>query len=234
MRSIVFALLLCASAAHAAGINLAWDTCSGEGPRVVNKSFLCDTNSGTEMLVASFIVPAAAPQGVSRQELTFDVRTAGGAPLPVWWDYATLSSCRLGALGISVTAPTTLSVCRAMYTGALPTVVVIADRFRFPGPDEMQLGFSIGPTPVPLVPGTEYFSCLLQVTHAHSTGAGACAGCMDPVSIAFTQLRVQGAGSGAPDQFLTAPATGNVVQWQASGPTATRRRSWRAIKALYR
>src|SRR5207245_249894 len=56
--------LLCAAllaisatvASAAAGVNIRWDNCFGEGTGAPNKSFACDVNTGSSRLVFSFVL----------------------------------------------------------------------------------------------------------------------------------------------------------------------------------
>ena len=73
------AMLLAASSALAAGINLAWSTCHGDGG-TSNRVFACTANTGSNILVTSFVLDADAPQ-VSGNELVVDILTTSN-PIP--------------------------------------------------------------------------------------------------------------------------------------------------------
>jgi len=227
-------LLAMAMTARAGGINLSWDHCAGDGPFVVNKSFLCDTNSGVEALFASFLLPVPYPHGIQKQEVDFEFQTSHGGTMPPWWDTATLTSCRPGSLVVGFSPPFLLSACHLVTSGVWHTTTLIGNRFRYPTPDHLQVVLTVGASNDPLAAEAEYFSCAVAVSHAQSTGDGACAGCADPVTITLAQLRVVGNGPGAPDLLLTTPVLGNVVHWQSSGPTAAHQRTWNALKQLFR
>ena len=71
---------LVTAAAAAAGVNLAWNACAGEGG-VQAKTFSCSTNAGSSTMVGSFILSADQDNFVdlSRCELRiFQCQTAGG------------------------------------------------------------------------------------------------------------------------------------------------------------
>jgi hypothetical protein len=219
-------LLLAAQAAHGAGLNLAWDQCYGDAPPVVRKLFACDRNSGVEMVVASF-VPAFNHSTAGLLEVQFDIQTRSGVTLPVWWDFATLSSCRKNQATVGSTPLMPLVTCRDLLSSP---VVAIRDDFRYPTPDHMVLTASAQAGSTPLAAGFEYFAYVFVISHALSSGAGACEGCLEPVAITLTALRV---GFPTPE-ILTVPAGGNVVGWQQDLPVAARNVTWGAVKALYR
>src|SRR5437867_1889677 len=77
------------------GCNLRWDHCYGDAG-VQNKAFTCDTNSGSETLVVSF-VPAWDIADVSGLEIVMDMVSA--APTwPVWWQFKNAGTCRQTSL----------------------------------------------------------------------------------------------------------------------------------------
>jgi hypothetical protein len=221
----LLSLVLFANAAQAFGLNLAWDQCYGDAPPVVRKLFACDRNTGVDMVVASF-VPAFSHSTGGLLEIQFDIQTRSGVTLPVWWDFATLSSCRRNQATIGSVPLTPLLTCRDL--GSNP-VVAIRDDYRYPTPDHMVLTASAQAGNTPLVGGVEYFAYAFVISHALSTGAGACAGCLEPVAITLTALR---AGFPSPE-ILTVPAGGNVVGWQQDLPVAVRNVTWSAVKSLY-
>ena len=227
MRWIVTSLVLLAVAtmARAGGINLSWDHCHGDGA-VSYKSFFCDTNSGSEDIIGSFVLDAATPQAPSREEVVFDFQAQGATLLPAWWDFATLSSCRRNQMAVEGVPRPVPSACQSSTSNV---VAFVRDNFRYPTPDHMQLSVTLLVSGPPLAAGTEYFCCRLILGHAASVGADACAGCTDAVAITLSQLRVL-AGT---DQTLSTPAGGNVIDWQVPTPTAGRRSSWGSVKALY-
>ena len=58
----LLALALVAPAHAAQGVNLSWSRCHGEAGGTQNRAFACDTNTGAEHLVASFVLPTDLPQ----------------------------------------------------------------------------------------------------------------------------------------------------------------------------
>jgi hypothetical protein len=66
------------------GVNIRWDNCFDDGG-LMNKTFACNTNTGQEQLVVSFVLADAMPD-VSGQEIIVDIRSAS-ATLPAWWAF---------------------------------------------------------------------------------------------------------------------------------------------------
>ena len=74
---------LVALPASAQNLKLRWNACGGDGG-VQNRSFACDTNAGSELLVASFVLTGNIPNVVaieSRIDLGFGF---GAVPMPAW------------------------------------------------------------------------------------------------------------------------------------------------------
>jgi hypothetical protein len=224
----LLSLLLVAGPTHAAGINLAWDQCYGDATPVVRKLFACDRNTGVDALAASFI-PATDHTGARLLEVQFDIQTRSGGTLPVWWDFASSSGCRASQIAFSSSPPMPPMTCQSTSPGNFPLFVLIRDNFRFPTPDHMVLVVSAQAGTTPILGGVEYFACNLTIGHGASIGPGACDGCLEPVAITLTQLRV---GSGV-SEILSNPAGSNVVAWQQELPVAARNVTWGAVKSLY-
>src|SRR5262245_46335209 len=116
--SLVLAIAISTSA-HAdttpPGVNLRWDQCFGDGG-VQNKSFACNTNTGTERLVAS-IELGSALANVSGMELYIDIGSASPA-FPVWWQFKNAGSCRQASLQMNAVPPPGAPTCTEWSGGA--------------------------------------------------------------------------------------------------------------------
>ena len=75
-------LALVTDVASAAGVSLAWNNCLGGGG-VTNRTFACNTNSGSRSLYVSFVPPADITRIVGI-EAVIDIE-AGASTLPDWW-----------------------------------------------------------------------------------------------------------------------------------------------------
>src|SRR5689334_18428099 len=99
------ALLLASSpsiVSAAGGVNLRWTRCYGEGSGLDNKTFACNSNAGTNLLVLSFELPNDLP-GVSGMTLDLNI-VSDGATLPAWWMFRNAGTCRQNSLGFNLTA----------------------------------------------------------------------------------------------------------------------------------
>jgi hypothetical protein len=241
---------LAAGAAHAgAGVNIRWDACLGDGG-VLNKTFACNSNAGTRVIVTSFVVPATLTDFVG-EVLFIDAATASAA-LPNWWQYFNAGTCRQSSLGANFLVSATAVAC-----------VDWSDGTKIGGIASYTVG-TVGPNTATIhtinaVPsasygtlsaGPEYFSTNLTMNSLKTVGVGACTGCSIPACIALRQMLLyQNTPAGVTNTVtLTNPTNGtdsNVIVWQggagASLPNAvcpqvvpTRRSSWNIVKQLYR
>src|SRR5262245_60172028 len=222
-RSLLsFLLVLSASPTLGAGVDIAWDNCLGETGAVSAKQFACNSNLGTESLWISFESPVSAA-AMATVEVAIEFRTKSGNPLPVWWDFEDLASCRRGQLFVDTAAPFETPTCARLFTSLDPPVWV-SDRidYQFPTTDMGRMIVACHPAG-PLVANQRYLACRLVLTHFKSIG---CAGCGDPVTVTVTAVRVDGV-------IMSNPIQNNVALWQQNLPTATRAFTWSAVKALY-
>jgi len=252
-----------ASSAQAAttppGVNIRWDNCYSDGG-VINKTFACDTNTGSERLVMSFVLDADMLD-VSGQEIRVFIKSVNPT-LPSWWALKNAGTCRVTSLGFSTTLPPGATNCLDWSSGAAVGGIgnyVIG-----------QLGANSAVTnlaaAVPaaslasLVAGQEYFVCSLTINHTKTVGTGACPGCNEPVCIVFDRLKVftpvlandrqLNNGANGPDSQFARWQNGEEmnVALVFSGPTfgffhdyscalsstPTRASTWGAVKSLYR
>ena len=216
-------LALCLTrAAHAGDVlYLRWDNCFGDGG-VYNKTFACDTNSGSEILVGSFRLAATA-DSVSALEIVVDL-AALGPTMPAWWSMRASGpvGCRTTSLSQIVSPPVTSTACLDLWT---PLGAVGGINEDPPSGNTARIHSLVG---LPfgnwgtVQAGQEDFAFQLRIDHARTTGSGACAGCSTPVCIAWGQARVR-RGSAVPLLPIlgaTTPGNGSNVTWQ-SGAVAT-------------
>jgi hypothetical protein len=206
----------------------------------VTRTFACNTNSGAEQLVVSFVPPdASAFTGI-------EVRVRFWPPpasLPAWWALSA-GGCRSGSLrALAFSAGPT--PCVSPWTNGVLTFadLSLADQeirafADLPKGDEHGLDSAI-----------EYYGLRIQFNHAKSTGGGACDGCAMPVGLYLSRLRLLL----GPDPNFDYPLTEiRYVNWQCEGSpivapdgqvtgwnfpnceTATHAQTWGRIKSLYR
>lgn len=247
---LTLALILCgATLAHAGITNLKWNACLGDGG-VVNRNFACDTNTGSEQLIASFI-PEAPVDSVFQMNAV--VRISFPAPVPPWWLFRSTGTCRSSALAISTIPPASASACIDWANGGRDglTTYTIGGFF---GANSAQISvlspFQVA-APFDLLAGQEYFAFAAVISHQKTVGAGACAGCVMGACMGFVGVRL----FHAPGRFDTvvSPVTpiDQVATWQGGagiaipnyggsgftfcpGATPVRNRTWGDVKASYR
>jgi hypothetical protein len=87
---------------------------------------------------------------------------------------------------------------------------------------------------------TEMGAFRVTITNAHTTGAGACAGCDVAACLVLQEINLQPLVGTPPDWVrMSQPLKSNYVTWQTGYPscpasTPTRNHSWGAVKAMYR
>jgi len=230
------------------GVALRWSHCFGEGTGFSNRSFACDTNSGVDVLVGSFVLREDLPS-VSGCEITIDFNTAGpppdmdpfpppGPPLSDWWMFKSAGTCRQTALTASFVADPTNTVCldwgAGQQVGGIGAYNIEAALGQ--GKARLLIAVAVPPSALAdLTAGTEYACVTVGINHIKTVGAGACAGCTTPMFITFNRANVV-TPVAANNRLLTGPVNGydaDRVAWN-TGVTATRATSWGALKSLYR
>jgi hypothetical protein len=232
------------------GCNLRWDHCYGDGG-VQNRNFACDTNSGSETLVGSF-VPAWDIANVSGLEIVMDLASASTS-LPAWWELKNAGTCRQLSLGMNlVPVAPTVTACPDWGQGNTAGGIG-AYRIGSRGPNSVRMVAAVA---VPqsvlqfLSAGHEYFGFNLTINHAKTVGIGNCAGCTTPVCMVFNSVMMT-TPTQSLNRWLTGPANqtdSNFTTWQGGGvpvgpngsapgcpsATPTLRQTWGALKSLYR
>lgn len=244
--SVAAAMLLVASSAFAVqGINLSWNDCAGEGTTgAQNKNFACGANTGTNILVTSWIMDADLPS-VSGNELVLDVLTTSN-PMPSWWIFRDVGSCRQNAMGTNTTINAADVVCldwaegqSAGGIGAYSQELGTIDGSLLNQHRRIKIAIAV-PLPLKdLVMNQEYFSTNITINNTKTVGTGACAGCTEPVCIVFNSINItRPVGVGDLKIGNAASAGSNICTWQGSGPNClsvpVRNVTWGSVKSLYR
>ena len=240
MRKIIpLALLLLAgtaSLATADGLMLRWQDCSGDGG-VQNRSFACDSNSGSNSLVGSFSLGIPLSD-VNGDELVLDLASAG-VTLPDWWRFRSAGSCRQLALTIAahdgIGCPDLFELQASMNIASY-----VVGTF---GPNSARI-LSVNAVPpsltVELAGGQEYAIARWSISNVKTVGTGACSGCATPVCILFNIAHITTYGDLNNAIIANAAFPGsNFASWQSAGTTVcirtpTRNSTWGAVKSLYR
>src|SRR5690242_10737219 len=97
MRRVLAGLalvFLLAPAPARAQLDLGWNDCYPAGG-IANRGFACNTESGGDVLVGSYRIPAGL--GLALNGTTFELELqTGGSTLPNWWQ-AGPTQCRAGS-----------------------------------------------------------------------------------------------------------------------------------------
>jgi len=264
---VILALLAASPAAVAAavsapGIELRWDNCFEDGG-AWNKQFACDTNTGSSVLVLSFVLDTPMSD-VTGGEILVDVASVA-AVLPAWWQFRNFGTCRQSSLGMNMVPPATAVNCLDWAQGNAGGGIG-AYSIGVNGPNSARVAVAVAVpsgSQATLAAQQEYFSANLVVNHAKTVGTGACAGCTEPVCIVYQSLRLTTTVA-ANDRVLYRGANGegsHLAYWQnayatnvvqscdtrfplprcttsftcaLASVTATRGSTWGAVKSLYR
>jgi hypothetical protein len=267
VRRIVFgcSLLVLATltpiAAGAAGLALRWDNCYSDGG-VVNKTFACDTNVGSERLVMSFVLDSPMAD-VSGSEYRLLINSAT-ATLPAWWQFKSPGTCRQLSLAVNMAPPPGSVGCVDWSSGNAVSGIGSYNIGGVFGPNGALVSLAVAVPPnllATLNAGQEYFAGNLVINHAKTVGTGACGGCNQPVCIVLDYINIT-TPTLANNRKLLDPAfstDSNFARWQnaqetnvqvvnCDGPlfgcfhsytcvlasTPTRGSTWGAVKSLYR
>ena len=240
---------------------LRWDSCWGDGG-ADSRSFACDSNAGSDVLVFSAISQNAIPD-LNGAIVSLAIVPAGGV-LPSWWSFEA-GQCRHlvpPVVIIDTHAPTNAEQCFDPWASLAPSSIAPAALTpSAPGGIAYDITCALPGTGTVAVPGgQELFLVRMTVTHGGTAGAGACAGCLTGCCLGVSRVRLTRPGS---ESALTLvgglPGThGDTVGWQTSGDalsgvlalsdtygyytdfttcstsTEAHRPTWSQVKRLYR
>ncbi len=233
-------LAFSATVASAAGINLAWTKCFGDGG-VANRNFACNVNTGSNLAVGSLIAPAGVT-AASGNEVVVDIQSAGTA-LPLWWAFKNAGTCRQTSLSLNFVADPSNVNCIDEFSGTAAGGIGAYTIGFLGNPTRARMTAAIATaTPGPLDAGVEYFSFNMLINNAKTVGTGACAGCAVPVCMVLNSIKItQPVGVG--DYKLSdagAPGS-NIITWQGGAvggggcaAVPARNATWGSVKSLYR
>jgi len=227
-------LTLLATSAHAAGgINLSWTDCGVSGQ--LQRNFACNSNSGTNTMVASVVTGVAMNQ-FNGEASVMDLQTNQAALSP-WW-----GMMAVGCRGTSVLSADfnflAMSNCLDPWAGLAVGGVNYSPGFGAPNRARIRTVSAI-PSSTAINGSDEYYLVKVAFSNARTTGLGSCPGCTDGACIVFNSVFVtQPAGVG--NFTITSTLVRNWVQWQSGaagicpGATPTRHSTWGQVKTLYR
>jgi hypothetical protein len=250
------ALLLCApTTAHSAqGLNLMWSQCFGEGLGTQNRSFACASNTGTNVIVGSFVLQNDMSNVIGTEII---MNLASDSPsLPDWWKFRNAGSCRPNAMAANFLANPADVVCvdwtAGLSVGGVGAYCVSTNQCvgapSAPDVAIVKMIHAVAPTDATFLGGgVEYYDFTLTINNTKTVGTGSCAGCNVPVCIVLNSINVV-ARDNVEQRFLSTPTVpgSNFITWQGGGSpstpqgigcpaaTPTRRTTWGSVKSLYR
>jgi len=247
--TLLCGILLALSATVAAagpGVGLRWTACLSDGG-AINRTFACNLNTGTNLLVGTFEMGADLPQ-VSGNEVVIDLASASN-PLPMWWAFKNTGTCRATSLAMNFTYNASAVNCadwaQAQSAGGIGAYNIGA---RGPNTARIVAAIAVPSTALmDLLGAQEYFSFNLTINNLKSVGTGSCVGCADPVCIVFNSInlttpilannvKLSGPSNGTDGNYCTWQGGGGVSTPGGSGcpqATPTRNATWGQVKSLY-
>jgi hypothetical protein len=243
---IALLALFAVTPAYAGGTGLAWDDCGSHGTSF--KTFTCTTNSGADVLVASFVSPIPLDQLVGF-EATVDL-FSGLPAMPSWWSFTPGTGCRAGALSASTDFTSGPFSCADPWGGPMAVLWSYPPFIAPPDVARIRLVGTMAQGTTAAVDDTsEYYAFKLRIAHAKTVGATACAGCDVGMCIVLNSIKVVRAG-GAGDYTLSGDPRQQLASWQCPGsmqvdayhnwycylpcPTPVKSKTWGGVKSLYR
>jgi hypothetical protein len=230
-------LALTATVANAQ-LNLAWDDCGLNG--LTNKTFACNSNAGTDVLVGSVVVPPGIT-ALTGMEPTVLVAFGTGA-IPAWWTFGSAPNCRTSSSLTSAfpggSVPGSCNMYFADNAGAgahLPDANPDnAGQLRIRMVAAIDAGLA-----GPVAAGEEMYLFTLTINHQRTTGTTVCAGCDVPAAFVFSALTLtQPVGVGDFDWTADFARGDLCAAWQNGAAfcayTPAKNTSWGQIKSLYR
>jgi hypothetical protein len=258
-------LLVCAAqptlaAANPYGLNVAWTQCYGDGG-TSNRQFACNTNTGVERLVLSFLVDQQV-QNACGMEMYLQIASESPV-LPSWWSMKNTGTCRPTAVSFDISPPNPSSTICLDWGGSLFGASGIGYyNIGAAGANTVTTAAVVAvPQGLGLVldPGITYFTGSYVINHTKTVGSGSCSGCQIPACVYYSHMKLLVDGASAPVRFLTTPANtpnSQIATWQsgqvsglthqcdattctnsflcATQPVSARQGTWGAVKALYR
>jgi hypothetical protein len=226
-------LALTSSTALAGGVNFAWTEClSGGG--VSNRTFACNTNTGTNVAIGSFMLTQPMADFVS-VEVVVDLQAQDPA-LPAWWTFSpAVGNCRGSVLSMTFDFSVLAGGCADPFgqpaTGSLANYSPNGNRARALGVAAIDAG-----APAAVSDATEYYGVRMAITNAKTAGAGNCAGCNIPVALVLNSINAVGLTG---NEFNGNVIASNCITWQSAtagtcAATPTQNKTWGAIKSIYR
>jgi len=230
-------LIAAAASAQTAGrtSGLSWDGCAAPPS---NRSFACDTNTGTPFELVMWLkpFPSFESHAVTGAEAGLTIQTPDPV-LPSWWRIDP-GGCRAGVASLTTTS-TVLPGCADAWGGlASGSIEYVPAAYCPPNVLGLRLGIAMPAGQSRVLVGEPYALFRIRVTRAGTAGPGSCDGCTSPACFITNGISLFGAtqpGWGY-STFDVASWQGASCRWNTycSGPTPVLPSTWGSIKAIYR
>lgn len=246
LLSVGVLLTLTSGLAMAGTIDLQWNSCFTHlAPAPLpsaTKPNVCTSNSGAQNLIATFY-PSAEVTNLDAMDAFIDYHLTTG--VPCWWNFT--GSLRATALSITLSDPFTCGStldqtcfgCPGNYWTTVANgtggggMALIDPNF---GRISCTFGVPQGTGTAPSI-GQEEFGFGIRITNANTL---TCAGCSTPITLTFDHIILYGGALAQGDGVNSVQSvTYNQAQHSAQAyynlnPTPTEKKTWGAIKAIYR
>ncbi len=229
-------------AAAAPAMNFAWNDCTDGAAAASDKTFACDSNSGLDVAVVSFIAPEGVTQFMGIAAF-FTIRQDPPGSLVPWWQIKGASACRNGAVTVSGDF-SGYSACDAGSWQSPPIGGLGPQSIDYPVPGMTTFGVVLGvplAQVVPLQAEVHYYGCRLVISHAKSVGPGSCGGCDRGMCVVLDRIRLDQPAAAGGSIPIGVPAGQMLLQYQAPSiytcyflADPAKRSTWGSVKALYR
>ena len=242
LPSLLLMLSVLGSPAVAAGVNLSWNACTPDGG-TQNKTFACNTNSGSNSLFGSFAL-ASDMANVIGIEARVDI-TALADSLPAWWRFQGPNACRAAFSASFVFDSDPNSNCTDTFgsqaTGAVAAVHTYWTTPQVPGGNPataraLLVAAVPGSMAQDLSAGVEYHGFRLILSAIKTVGSEACSGCSTPVCITLSAIKVVASDNSS--QVLSDALDANTATWQSAeqcpGALASQNVTWGQIRSILR
>ena len=234
------AVMTCATPLRGAeGLYLTWSGCAQDVQATSDRASACNPGD-SQSLYCAFTL-AQAVDSVVALEIVVDLE-AMSATLPAWWEVGK-GGCRAGALAPD--AEFAQASCAVPWQGLVqgPSVLLAG---VFPGEprgeaNQARLKITVAVLPDSfrrLNAGEMYYAARLLLSNDLTAG---CSGCQIPTCLVLNSIvigRLEGAPGGNLLLETPGPMNANRATWQGSGAdcaaVAVKRRTWGALKELYR
>jgi hypothetical protein len=243
-------LILSASIASSAGLNLAWNNCLPAVGSAMDKGSTCDASSvlDTQVLVGSVITgfDISSPNFAGAQSVV-DFESASPSGGNDFWHMAS-GECRSGSFNVFFAYGAAITGCSKTLYGPSSNYFAVTDWMSTQGgfPNKYRLRAGAARNPGGAVIGTvQYVTFEMDMdmhhTDVNDTSTPYCAGCEEAACIVYAACEIDRVG-GTVAGLITAPATRHYVTWQGGviqpqhcpDVVPTHQTTWGQLKSLYR